>query len=58
MNSLQAADVAPTVNVRTAVQGALTTADAVLARWGAVRKVDLAALNATLKAANLGEIKN
>ena len=50
MNSLQAADVAPTANTRRALTTALATAKQVTARWNAIRTTELAALNATLKA--------
>jgi hypothetical protein len=58
MNSMQSADVAPTANTRTAVQAALATAKTVMARWETLKKVDLPALNAKLKAAGLAEIAN
>ena len=57
MNAMQAADVAPTANTRTAVQSALGNAKAVVARWETLKKVDLPALNAKLKAAGIGEIR-
>ncbi len=53
MNSMQAADVAPTAITLESVNTALRAAEAVLARWGSLRNVDLPALNATLKAAGL-----
>jgi photosystem II stability/assembly factor-like uncharacterized protein len=56
MNSMQSADVAATANTRTAVQAALGAAKAVMARWDSLKKVDLPALNAKLKAAGLAEI--
>ncbi len=51
MNSMQAADVAPTANHVAAVTAAQANAARVMARWNALRTVDLAALNARLKAA-------
>jgi photosystem II stability/assembly factor-like uncharacterized protein len=54
MNSMQAADVAPTANALTAVTAARAAAARVMERWDALRKVELAALNARLKAAGLG----
>jgi cyclophilin family peptidyl-prolyl cis-trans isomerase/photosystem II stability/assembly factor-like uncharacterized protein len=53
MNSMQAADVAPTSATLTAVRSAQAAASQVMARWNALRMVDLPALNATLKAAGL-----
>ena len=53
MNSMQAADVAPTAITLESVNTALRAAEAVLARWGSLKNVDLPALNATLKAAGL-----
>ncbi len=38
MNSMQAADVAPTANTRTAVQSALARAKTVMARWATLKK--------------------
>ena len=57
MNAMQAADVAPTANTRAAVQSALASGKSVMARWNTLKKVDLAALNAKLKAAGLPEIR-
>ena len=57
MNSMQAADVAPTANTRNAVQAALGSSRSVMARWNALNKVDVPALNAKLKAAGVSEIR-
>jgi hypothetical protein len=51
MNSMQGADVPPTAITVTAVNAAQTNAARVMARWNTIRTVDLAALNAQLKAA-------
>jgi hypothetical protein len=56
MNSMQAADVAPTANTRAALTNALAVAKQVSARWTALRTTELAALNGTLKANGLGPI--
>ena len=56
MNSMQAADVAPTATTLAAVTAALGAADPVMARWESLKTVDLPALNATLKAAGLPPI--
>jgi hypothetical protein len=56
MNTMQAADVAPTSNTLAAVTAALRAGDEVMARWAALRSKDLPALNATLKAAGLPAI--
>jgi photosystem II stability/assembly factor-like uncharacterized protein len=53
MNSMQAADVAPTSATVASVTAAQAGAARVMARWNALRTVDLPALNATLKAAGL-----
>jgi hypothetical protein len=53
MNSMQAADVAPTANTLAAVTAAQQNAARVMARWTALRTVDLPALNALLKGAGL-----
>jgi photosystem II stability/assembly factor-like uncharacterized protein len=58
MNSMQAADVAPTGNTLTAVTAAQQNAAAVMARWMALKNSDLAALNAQLKAAGVAQIKS
>jgi hypothetical protein len=57
MDSMQAADVAPTANTLAAVTGPRATAARVMAKWNALRSVELPALNARLKMAGLGEIK-
>lgn len=57
MNSMQAADVAPTANILAAVSGARATAARVTAKWNALRTIELPALNARLKAAGLGQIE-
>jgi hypothetical protein len=56
MNAMQAADVAPTGATLAAVTAAQSAAAGVMARWNAMKTVDLPALNATLKAAGLGPI--
>ena len=56
MNSMQAADVAPTANTLAAVTVAQQNAARVMARWTAFKTVDVPALNAKLKAAGLGTI--
>jgi photosystem II stability/assembly factor-like uncharacterized protein len=56
MNSMQAADVAPTSATLTSVTAAQTAAAGVMARWNSLKTVDLSALNAALKAAGLGPI--
>jgi hypothetical protein len=53
MNAMQAADVAPTANTIAAVTAAQQNAARVMARWNTLKTVDLAALNAQLKAAGL-----
>jgi hypothetical protein len=53
MNSMQAADVAPTANTLAAVTSAQQNAARVMARWTALRTVDLPALNVQLKGAGL-----
>jgi len=57
MNSLQAADVQPTAVQLAAITAARQSAAGVIARWTALKTTDLAALNATLKAAGLVEIR-
>ena len=57
MNSMQAADVAPTANTLAAVTAARATASRVMAKWNALRTVELPALNARLKAAGLGQVE-
>jgi photosystem II stability/assembly factor-like uncharacterized protein len=56
MNLLQGADVRPTAVQLEAIAGARTTASRAMARWAAVKTVDLVALNAELKAAGLPAI--
>jgi photosystem II stability/assembly factor-like uncharacterized protein len=56
MNSMQAADVAPTSATLASVTSAQTAAAGVMGRWNALKTVDLPALNAALKAAGLGAI--
>jgi hypothetical protein len=56
MNSMQAADVAPTSATLASVTAAQAAAAGVTARWNALKTVDLPALNAALKAAGLGTI--
>jgi hypothetical protein len=56
MNSMQSADVAPTANTLAAIATARATAARVMAKWNALRNVDLPPLNARLKAAGLGQI--
>jgi hypothetical protein len=56
MNTMQAADVAPTANMLAAVNAALQASARVMARWQALKTVDLPALNAMLKAAGLEPI--
>jgi photosystem II stability/assembly factor-like uncharacterized protein len=56
MNAMQAADVAPTGNTLAAVTAAQQNAARVMARWTALRTVDLPALNAKLKAAGLAPL--
>jgi hypothetical protein len=53
MNAMQAADVAPTMNTLNAVTAAQSNAARVMARWTALRTVDLPALNAQLTSAGL-----
>jgi len=51
--SLQAADVAPTANQLAAIASAREIAARVIARWNAIKGVDLPAINVKLKAAGL-----
>ena len=53
MNAMQAADVAPTANTLAAVTAAQQNAARVMARWTALKAVDLPALNAQLKSAGI-----
>jgi hypothetical protein len=57
MNAMQAADVAPTANTRAATNAALQASARVMARWQALKAVDLPSLNATLTAAGLPAIR-
>ena len=57
MNSLQAADVQPTVIQLGAITTARQAAASVMTRWTALKTADLAALNATLKTAGLTQIR-
>ena len=57
MNSMQAADVAPTANTLAAVTGAQQSAARVKARLAALQTVDLPALNLKLEAAGLERIR-
>jgi hypothetical protein len=54
MSSLQAADVKPTAVELDAITAARATAAKVMARWTAIKTLDVPALNAKLKAAHLG----
>jgi photosystem II stability/assembly factor-like uncharacterized protein len=56
MNILQGADVPPTTVQLNAVAEARATASKAMARWDAIKSVDLPALNAKLKAAGLSTI--
>jgi hypothetical protein len=56
MNLLQRADVRPTTVQLNAIANARTTASRVMARWMAIKTLDLVALNAKLKAAGLSAI--
>ncbi len=56
MNSMQAADVAPTAATLASVTAAQTAAAGVMARWNTLKTVDLPALNAALKGAGLAPI--
>jgi hypothetical protein len=53
MNSMQAADVAPTRNALNAATAARANASRVMARWKTLSDVELPALNTKLKAAGL-----
>ena len=54
MNVLQAADVQPTAVQLKAIAKARAAGTAAMARWTAIKTVDLPAINAKLKAAGLG----
>ena len=56
MTSLQGADVQPTTVQLNAIAAARATAAKMMARWTALKTIDLTALNAKLKAAGLGAI--
>ena len=56
MNILQGADVPPTTVQLNAIADARATASKAMARWDAIKAVDLPALNAKLKAAGLPAI--
>jgi hypothetical protein len=56
MNILQGADVQPTTVQLNAIADARATASKAMARWDAIKSVDLPALNARLKAAGLSTI--
>jgi photosystem II stability/assembly factor-like uncharacterized protein len=56
MSAMQAADVAPTAGTLAAVTQARAAAAKVLARWNALKTVDLPALNAALKAEGLAPL--
>ena len=53
MNSLQGADVQPTTVQLTAISRARASAATAMAKWTAIRSVDVPAANATLAAAGL-----
>ena len=57
MNSMQAADVAPTANTLAAVTAARAAAAQVMARWQAFKANELSGLNAALRVAGLEPIK-
>jgi hypothetical protein len=57
MNLLQGADVQPTTVQLEAIASARAAAAAVMARWTAIKTVDLVAVNARLKAAGLKPIE-
>jgi len=56
MNILQGADVQPTAVQLKAIADARTSAAAIMARWNAIKAVDLVAINAKLKAGGLSAI--
>jgi hypothetical protein len=56
MNTMQAADVAPTSATLANVTSAQAAATRVMAKWNAFKTIDVPVLNATLKAAGLGPI--
>jgi hypothetical protein len=57
MNSLQAADVAPTRNAENAIAAAQAAAARVMARWRTLRTVELPALNAKLEQTGLPAVR-
>jgi photosystem II stability/assembly factor-like uncharacterized protein len=57
MTAMQSADVAPTAATLKAVTDAQAAAAKVMARWSAVKAVELPALNAALKGAGLDALK-
>ncbi len=56
MQLLDEADVTPTTQLTAAVSTRLAETSKLMARWNALKGAELAALNAQLKAAGLGEI--
>jgi hypothetical protein len=56
MNSLQGADVRPTALQLKAMNDALAAYRAAMAKWTAVKNVDVRSINATLTAAGLAPI--
>jgi hypothetical protein len=56
MNSLTAADVTPTAVQLRAITAARDAAAATVARWTAIKTVDVAAINVKLKAAGLAPL--
>jgi hypothetical protein len=56
MNVLQSADVQPTTVQLKAITAARAAGTAAMARWTAIKTVDLAAINAKLKTAGLGPL--
>jgi photosystem II stability/assembly factor-like uncharacterized protein len=57
MNAMQAADVPPTANTLAAIAAARQNGARVLARWNALKTVDVPAINAQLKAQGLPELQ-
>ena len=56
MTSLQGADVRPTTVQLNAIASARATASQAMAKWAAIKTIDLPALNAKLKTAGLATI--
>ncbi len=56
MNILQGADVRPTTVQLKAITAARTAADGAMAKWTAIKAVDLPALNAKLATAGLAPV--